>query len=291
MYLETEHLRAEVAESRAKMAAVASTSGIGSREAKDLRDALAGARNESEKWRSEAARLRVKTERANRRAEEAERLFHSSRGVASHHPLPEEELDTAEGESGGDPRGDDDVEPRRAARRDNQLVDQRRRHHAPRGDRMLLTPWATLRGRVGAIVTGTGHHGPRRVDPSGGTRGMRLRPRVGRHADRDTAGAMVPVWSGTPSRAAQSPRRGRKDGESDNAAAEALARHLRAGGGSATLSSVAESEAPEGGSETRQVALPRGTTPYAPYVEGRHGEPAYGYSAYGAQDPRAGDFQ
>jgi hypothetical protein len=78
------------------------------------------------------------------------------RGVASHRPLPDEELDTAEGKSGGDPPGDDDIEPRRAARRDNQLVDQRRRHHAPRGDRMLLTPWATLSGRVGAIVMKTG---------------------------------------------------------------------------------------------------------------------------------------
>lgn len=30
---------------------------------------------------------------------------------------------------------------------------------------------------------------------------------------------------------------------------------------------------------------------YAPYVEGRHGEPVYGYSAYGSQKPRVGDFQ
>lgn len=81
-YAETEHLRAEVVESQAKMAAVTSSSGVTSRETRELREALSRAQNEADKWRDVAAKARAEQTEALHRADEAERLYQNARNAA-----------------------------------------------------------------------------------------------------------------------------------------------------------------------------------------------------------------
>jgi hypothetical protein len=311
MYTETEHLRAEVAESRAKMAAIASTSGVGSREAKELRDAAERANAEAEKWRSQAAKARAQEVKANQRADEAERLFHSSRGVAAHRPLAEGELDTVDDRSGSDGGMQDEEEGRfRSPNADGDGGDARRRRANARRDlgpsASGASPWVSIRDKVGAIITGTNrpprHHaaprGQRRAGGGNGARGDRARTRGGeRYGDRrpthgdagGEGGAVVNAWGLGSPYSRRPPRHAPDRSASNNSAAEALALHLRSGVGSGTLLSTTTAGGGRGAGGGRQVAV-RGGTPYAPFVQGAFRQPAYGYAAYGGREPRVGDF-
>lgn len=79
VFRETEHLRAEVAESQARMAAIASSTGVTSREARELRDALSHAQSETERYRTLADRARERQMLAEHNADELRRLLDGAR--------------------------------------------------------------------------------------------------------------------------------------------------------------------------------------------------------------------
>lgn len=99
-FAETEHLRAEVAESRAKMAAIASSSGVTSRETKELREALEHAQSEASKWREVAAKARAEQTEASHRADEAERLYQNARTAALRSNVPKDDTSENSGSDG-----------------------------------------------------------------------------------------------------------------------------------------------------------------------------------------------
>lgn len=308
MYAETQHLRAEVAESRAKMAAVTSSSGLASREVKELREGREQAERDSKRWRERAAKLEARESKANQRAEEAERLFHSARGIARYRPLAEDELEeshdgltveAARGPGGRHRPGGGGKGTGGAAHRRPPKASGRREIAVVGAGPSAGGPWISIRETVGGIITGTSpiyHSNSRGMRRTGGTSpGHRGRPAAGEHSGKygerrrnqaSADGGSLVVAAGAYDRR---PRHAPGPSTSEQSAAEALANHLRSGVASGTTSSVSGGRGPgTGGRKPGQGA--RGGTPYAPYVESTDGHQAYGYAAYGSRKPRDGDF-
>lgn len=83
-FKETEMLRAQVADSQTKMSSYAHHSGISAREAKELREAVLRAQEESDRWRQVAEAAKTEKREAQHRAEEMGRLYKSAAQPSSH---------------------------------------------------------------------------------------------------------------------------------------------------------------------------------------------------------------
>ena len=108
-FKETEMLRAQVADSQAKMAAIASHNGISAREARELRETVLKAQAEVDKWKEVAELAKWEKMEAVNRAEELGRLYQESATRA----VPEESFSNlpSEGAQSGSERSYEQQEP------------------------------------------------------------------------------------------------------------------------------------------------------------------------------------
>jgi len=102
-FKETEVLRAQVADSQAKMAAFSSgnTNGLSAREAKELREALANAQEEVDKWKDQAEQAKWEKNEAENRALEMDRLYNNNNVAAAAGGSRNQKRFVGAGEDGG----------------------------------------------------------------------------------------------------------------------------------------------------------------------------------------------